>query len=110
MSKHQKDLPPIPLESPKGGTYMYTSPRQHKQRPLQTQNRRLQEQKEKLHQTIYIQKQNDNFIYITQTVCSAFKSYRERAIAMPAEDLSPSPIDQVIGAYAAFSNSKGDFF
>ncbi|UKZ79063.1 hypothetical protein TrVFT333_006814 [Trichoderma virens FT-333] len=140
MSRYQKDLPPIPPVPPRGTTYTYTSPpnlrkqqppqtSEHYQAVLKQQNRRLQEQKDKLHQTIaqqeekiahlqrkikeyrqYIKKQNENFIQVTQTVCSAFESYRERAVAMPAENLSPSPIDQVIGAYAAFSDSEGDFF
>ncbi|KAL7783835.1 hypothetical protein V8C37DRAFT_413610 [Trichoderma ceciliae] len=140
MTKDQKDLPPIPLESPRGTTYIYTNLcNLQKQRPPQTpehyqailkhQNRRIQEQKDKLHLTIvqqnkkiahllskikeyrqYIKKQNENFIQVTRRVCSAFENYRERAVAMPAEDLSPSPVDQIIGAYAAFSDSEGDFF
>ncbi|RFU73352.1 hypothetical protein TARUN_8898 [Trichoderma arundinaceum] len=139
MSKYQKDLPPIPLPSPlrTGATYTNTQilPKQQPQQAeyyhavLKHQNRRLQKQNEELQQTIvqqkekithlqdkkkecqqYIKKQNENFIQITRSVCSAFENYREKAVPMPTESLSSSPIDQLIEAYAAFSDSEGDFF
>ncbi|KAK5997521.1 hypothetical protein PT974_02917 [Cladobotryum mycophilum] len=139
MSRYDKDLLPIPLIPPQKANHGIARSLPQKgslQQKLdisgvtwKQQISKLQKQNQRLQQTLverdekivqlqkkiteyqqYIKKQTENFVQITRAVRSAFENYRDRAVAMPEESLEVSPTDEIIQAYAAFSDSDEDFF
>ncbi|KAK1248323.1 hypothetical protein MKX08_006543 [Trichoderma sp. CBMAI-0020] len=134
MSRYYKELPPTPLNHPQHEKAFYAQKlhpscqaAEYQQTVLKHQNCRLQKQNTELQQEVTqlreqtsqledkikkyqqsIRQQNESFVLVTRTVCSAFEKYRESTGALPAQSSNVSPIDQVINAYTAFSDSEED--
>lgn len=133
MSKYEKRLPPLPCISQQHGhqvphrlkarrllkqTSKNDKPLSERQYRLQVQNKRLQhalwERDEKiaqLQETLVeyqhcIKKQIENFLQTTQTLCSAFESYRQMPVS--AKDYNISPIDEIIQAYTSLNENEGN--